>query len=195
MSKLMDQLRADHTNIYKLLCILENQIQRLQDGAGVEEPVQIIRECLDYLQQYPSICHHPREEVLIDMLLELLDKTDMEVSKKIREIKAEHKSIELLLPELYQQVHFAVESSYEGMIEQIRIFLDLYYHHVDVEDHLLFPLAMELFSEDDWRELDAHFSDISDPLFTAHDETENHFLRLFQMIKEHDQGKAKVAAN
>jgi len=32
MSKILDQLKADHVNICKLLCIMENQIQLLQDG-------------------------------------------------------------------------------------------------------------------------------------------------------------------
>lgn len=188
MSKLMDQLRSDHSNICKLLCILEKQILRIQDGEESEEAMLIIREILDYMQQYPTVCHHPREEVLIEMLIELLDSADQSTLNKVLTIKTEHSNIEQLLTELYQQVNLAVESSYEGMIEQIKIFLDFYYKVVDMEENLLFPLALQLFSEDDWREMDSHFSDILDPLFSTHEETENHFSRLRQMILEHDSG-------
>ena len=189
MSKLMDQLKIDHSNICKLLCILEKQIQRLQDGEESAEPMLIIQEILDYLRQYPTVCHHPREELIIEMLIELLEPADQATNDKVMALKAEHSNIEQLLPEIYQQVNLAVESSYQGMIEQIKIFLDFYYQHIESEERLLFPLAMELFSDDDWREMDSHFEDIMDPLFSAHDETEHHFLRLQEIIIEHDKGK------
>ena len=193
MSKLLDQLKTDHVNISKLLCILEKQIQSLQDGNKSEEPMLIIREILDYMQQYPSVCHHPREEVLIDTLVDLIDDADQPTIDKINRIKIEHTNLEQLSPELYQQVHLSVRSSYAGMIEQIKVFLDYFYKHVQLEERFLFPLALELFSDEDWLEMDAHFTDVSDPLFTAHDETENHFIRLHQMIMEHDECMAKQA--
>jgi len=189
MSKLLNQLKTDHINIIKLLCILENQLQLVQDGDSVEmtkEPISIIREILDYMQQYPSVCHHPREDLLIDTLIELLDQCDQDTSKKIISIKRQQENIEDLTAELYQQVEFSVESNYQGMIEQIKIYLDYYYKHVEVEESFLFPLARELFSEGDWQEIDGHLSDIHDPIFTAHEETENHFIRLHKMILEHE---------
>ena len=194
MSKLLNQLKADHSNIFKLLCILENQIQSLQDGNKTEEPMHIIREILDYMQQYPSICHHPREELLIDMLVELLSDSDQTSLDNINKLKGQQNSIELLTPELYQQVHFAVESSYVGMIEQIKIFLDYYYKHVELEESFLFPLALQLFTDEDWQEMDGHFSDSRDPLFSRHEETENHFIYLHQMIIEYDKGLATKTA-
>jgi len=193
MSKLLDQLKTDHINICKLLCILEKQIQHLQDGDKSEEPMLIIREILDYMQQYPAICHHPREEVLIDMLIDLLDDVDRGTIKKLKNIKIEQASIDKLTPELYQQVHLAVESSYQGMIEQIKVFLDYYYKHVETEDKFLYPLALQLFSDTDWQDMDRHFEDVLDPLFTAHEETENHFIRLYKMIIDHDEGLAQMA--
>lgn len=190
MSKLLDQLKTDHNNICKLLCILENQIQSLQDGNKSDEPMHIIREILDYMQKYSSICHHPREEVVIDMLLELLSDSDQASLDNIQKLKGQQQSIDLLTPELYQQVHFAVESSYVGMVEQIKIFLDYYYKHVELEESFLFPLALQLFTDDDWQEIDGHFADSRDPLFSRHEETENHFIYLHQTIIEYDKGLA-----
>jgi len=166
-------------------------MQALQDGDNSDESMLIIREILDYLQQYPQVCHHPREEVIIDNLIDLIENTDQATCEKLQAIKGEHSRIEQLLHELYQQVNLAVESSYDGMIEQIRVFLDFYYNHLETEEKLIFPLAMELFSKTDLDEVDKHFSDVFDPLFTAHEETENHFRRLFKMILAHDAGEFK----
>ncbi len=58
-------------------------IQDGDNGNSAKEPILIIREILDYMQQYPSVCHHPREDVLIDMLIELLDQSDEETRKKL----------------------------------------------------------------------------------------------------------------
>jgi len=146
------------------------------------------------MQQYPSVCHHPREDVLIDMLIELLDQTDGEARKKIIDIKMQQENVEELTAELYQQVHFSVESNYRGIIEQIKIYLDYFYKHIEVEDYFLFPLAQELFSDDDWKDIDGHLCDINDPLFTAHEETENHFIRLHKMIMEHENQQLRESA-
>jgi len=79
------------------------------------------------------------------------------------------------------------------MIEQIKVFLDYYYKHVETEDKFLYPLALQLFSDTDWQDMDRHFEDVLDPLFTAHEETENHFIRLYKMIIDHDEGLAQMA--
>jgi len=198
MSKIMDQLQTDHTNIITLLCIMENQLQLVQDGDRVgtskNEPILIIREILDYMQQYPTVCHHPREDVLIDVLIELLDQSDKEAREKIIDLKMQQENIEDLTTELYDHVQFSVESNYQGMIEQIKIYLDYYYKHIEIEEGFLFPLAIELFSDDDWKEIDGHLCDINDPLFTAHEETENHFIRLHKMIVNHEKERKKKTA-
>lgn len=187
MSRLMEQLKTDHTNINKLLGILEKQIELLQEGNSSEQPMRIIREILDYMQQYPEVCHHPREEVLIDYLLELLETAEQSTLDRIRKIKLSHDNIEKLLMELYQQANLSVKSSYMGIIEQIKIFLEFYHEHIDMEETFIFPLALELFSKNDWRELDEHFCDVNDPLFSIQEEAENHYQLLHQMLMAHEQ--------
>ena len=106
----------------------------------------------------------------------------------------QQENIEDLTAELYDHVQFSVESNYQGMIEQIKIYLDYYYSHIEIEENFLFPLAVELFSDDDWKEIDGHLCDINDSLFTAHEETENHFIRLHKMIVNHEKERKKKTA-
>ncbi|MCP3673818.1 MAG: hypothetical protein GY829_05025, partial [Gammaproteobacteria bacterium] len=112
----------------------------------------------------------------------------------INKLKGQQYRIDLLTAELYEQVHFAVESSYAGMLEQIKIFLDYYYKHVELEESFLLPLALQLLTDDDWQEIDGHFADPRDPLFSRHEETENHFIYLHQSIIDYDKGLALKTA-
>ena len=63
---LLEQLKADHVNAYRLLDLLEAEL----DNVNQEEPADfaLIRDIMQYMTHYPDLVHHPTEERLVRQL-------------------------------------------------------------------------------------------------------------------------------
>ncbi|MHC4710821.1 MAG: hemerythrin domain-containing protein, partial [Planctomycetota bacterium] len=66
MAEVMKVLYQDHRNLAKLLKVLERQLAVFEDRG--EPDYDVIRAVLDYCTTYPDLCHHPKEDLVLDAL-------------------------------------------------------------------------------------------------------------------------------
>src|SRR5450759_346190 len=84
MSRIIEILLEEHRNIEKLLLVLE---QELEVFARSERPdYEILQAIIQYFQDYPESCHHPKE----DMVFKQLKVRDPAAAKRIGDVEAEH---------------------------------------------------------------------------------------------------------
>ena len=66
MTTLIDVLREEHRNIEKLLGVLEQELSVFDHR---ERPdFDTLRAIIDYFAEYPARCHHPKEDMMVEIL-------------------------------------------------------------------------------------------------------------------------------
>jgi hemerythrin-like domain-containing protein len=67
MTTIIDQLETDHRNVAELLGILSAELDTIK---RIEDPdYPLMGMVLDYLLTYPDLVHHPKEDLIYQMLL------------------------------------------------------------------------------------------------------------------------------
>ncbi len=170
-------LRLEHRNLSQLLGLLEDQVSAAAAGAPLDG--DLLTLACEYFSDYPDQCHHPKE----DLLYELLSRRDPGSCAGLKNIAVEHVRLHELTEKLGEAVRRLREAPQAGQREArevIRDFTRRYRQHMREEEHRFFPLAEKHLSGEDWAALDFAVFDRDDPLLD--NATEKRFSALRQRI-------------
>lgn len=182
MTQIIDILREEHRNIEKLLLVLERELCVFNRG---ERPdYHVVRSLIEYFQDYPDCCHHPKE----DMVFEKLKARDPIAAAGVGNLEAEHgKGSERLW-----RVAQIVESILADRVilrktvdEIIRDFIDNERRHMAMEERVLFPAAVKVLLPQDWAEISVRSTARKDPCSDTAVEDKYRLLR--QLILQWEQ--------
>ena len=192
MSNIIQILLEEHRNIDKLLLVLEHELEVFDRS---EEPdYEILRAVIEYFQDYPENCHHPKE----DVVFEKLKLRDPAAAERIGDVEAEHKIETQRLRRLVE----AVEEILAGREFLRQTFHDVVFdfikhqrQHMDKEERLLFPAAVQRLRPEDWAAIDARLEDRKDPLFNGAVETKFQALQrtIMRWQRETETSRVKTA--
>ena len=140
----------------------------------------VLRAMLFYVDEFPEKRHHRKEtELLFPKLrarttlahgmLDHLDRDHASGEKSIRDL--EHALLEFEMMGEPRRLAFE---------EAAQHYVNFYLAHMAMEEHHILPLAEQVLTDDDWRELDTAFGANCDPL-TGH-EPEQDYRALFTRI-------------
>lgn len=158
----IDDLHQDHINISRVLDILESQVARLEGG---ERPdYYLMSKIVEYVQEYPDIFHHPREDAMFSVYLE-----DHEEGRdQIEALRREHGELAAMTVALRETVeclfHGGVVSR-EEVLEQMKEFIDRQREHLDKEEGEVFPLLKKALTAEQWDRVDTMVPLVADPVF------------------------------
>jgi len=176
MSRVMEQLRADHVNMARLLSLFDLQI-RVFDQAGAPD-FELMTDILDYALNYPELCHHPKEDLVYRRLME----RDPASSAVVLDLLEEHRKLTLLtkeLDDLLARIALDGELPRERLGALGREYVAVNRRHIEREETIVFPLAEKALRDQDWDEIQAVLSG-DDPLFGT--EVADQYLALYQSI-------------
>lgn len=177
MSNIIQILLEEHRNIDKLLLVLERELEVFDRS---EEPdYEVLRAVIQYFQDYPENCHHPKE----DMVFEKLKIRDPAAAARVGDAEDDHKIETMRLHRLVEAVEDILagrEFLRKTFHDVVRDFIEHQRQHMDKEERLLFPAAVQGLGPDDWADIDARLCDRKDPLFNGTIETK--FQALQGMI-------------
>ena len=177
MSNIIQILLEEHRNIDKLLLVLEQELEVFDRS---EEPdYEILQAVIQYFQDYPESCHHPKE----DMVFEKLKVRDSAAANRIGDVEAEHQVETKRLLGFAQAVEHILagrEFLRQAFHNVVHDFIEHQRQHMDKEERLLFPAAIKALRLEDWAEIDARLNDKKDPLFNG--VIENKFYALQRTI-------------
>jgi hemerythrin-like domain-containing protein len=160
-----------------------------------EEPdYEILQAVIQYFQDYPESCHHPKE----DMVFEKLKVRDPAAANRIGDVEAEHKIETQRLRRLVE----AVEEILAGREFLRQTFHDVVFdfikhqrQHMDKEERLLFPAAIQRLRPEDWAAIDARLEDRKDPLFNGVIETKFQALQRTILRWQRETETSRVKTN
>lgn len=136
----------------------------LESDAGLSASVVPLRLKPQYFEQFVDRMHHPKEtDYLFRLLRERSDKADEALSH----VQADHDNAEGKLSALRQQLDDTVAGKRPAseMAEALRAFISDQKEHIRIEERDVFPLAAEVLTPEDWKEIDRAFLDHDDPVF------------------------------
>jgi len=138
----------------------------VEHGPG-DEPhrfFDVLRAMLFYLDEFPEKNHHPNESNLLFPRVALKAPQLMPV---IQKLEADHIQGEQRIREL-QHLLLAWEllgdSRRAAFVEAMQQYVRFYLEHMRIEETQILPVAREVFSPEDWAEMDHAFEAARDPL-------------------------------
>lgn len=189
MTAIIDILREEHRNIEKMLLVLEQELDVF--GRREQPDYEVLQAIINYFQDYPNRCHHPKE----DMVFEKLKARDPVAAESVGDLEAEHQEEADRLQRLAQAIENILtdrEILRKNFDAIVRNFIEHERRHIDMEERALFPAALKALRPEDWAGIDARLNDRQDPL--ANEDIEEKFRFLHQRILQwEEQDKAERA--
>jgi|SRR5271169_3051668 len=192
MSNIIQILLEEHRNIDKLLLVLENELE-VFDRSEVPD-YEILQAVLQYFGDYPENFHHPKE----DMVFEKLKMRDPAAAERIGDVEAEHELETSRLSQLAEAVEEILagrEFLRQAFHDVVSDFIKHQRQHMDKEERLLFPAAIQRLRPEDWADIDTRLNDRKDPLFNGVVETKFQALQrtILRWERETESSRVKTA--
>jgi len=164
MTKIIETLREEHRNIEQLLAVLEQELS-ISDRNGRPD-YQIIQAVIDYFQDFPDCCHHPKE----DMIFEKLKARDPVAAESVGDLEAEHQNERNRLRRVADMIgsvltnHEVLPQTFDDVMHD---FIEHERKHMEMEERFLFSTAVNALRPEDWAGIDATWGDRKDSLFNV----------------------------
>lgn len=162
MVAVMRRLRQEHVAMAKVLQVIERELHKLELGDLPD--FDLLAKALEYCQDFPAQCHHPKE----DLLYAKLRKYHQVADEVLDDLLAEHEALDkdcARFLDLVIALRKETGAGPEKVVREGREFLAFYRRHIDHEERGFFPTALECLTEEDWAEIDARVVDRDDPVF------------------------------
>lgn len=176
----MKELHQDHLHLTRVFNILEQQLEILStDG---DPDLFLMLDILNYVQHYPDLVHHPKEDRIYDVLMN----RSIEGAKYLVQLSKEHQYLPTLSDELYKMLDSAANStlfvSRDELESKIKYFLKIERKHMDLEEKVIYPMINKTLTDEDWESIEVDTLDKDDPLFG--DSVEACYENLYESIKK-----------
>ena len=188
MTRMIELLRDEHRDIEQLLKVLEYELKVFDRR---ERPdYKVIQTIIDYFQDYPDCCHHPKE----DMIFDRLKARDPLAAKRIGDVEAEHRQETERLDRVAKVVRNVLldrEILRETFGKVMRDFIDHQRRHMAMEERTLFPAAASALRPEDWQEIDSKWNDKTETFFDVAMEEKCRSLRdrILQWGRENNENR------
>ncbi len=179
MKNIIREIRKEHANMARLLDLLDSQVQ-IFEGAGRPD-YKVIQEIVHFFLDFPDLCHHPKEDILAQMLLSKAPSRAVQ----LRGLAQKHEELGSLtrkVAKAVDQVLGEAELPRARIVQIVREFINSQRHHMEMEEEYFLPLADELLSRSDLDVLESEIFQTEDPLFGP--ETAKRFENLRDAIFE-----------
>lgn len=162
MIKMLKILQQDHINISRLMDLLESQVRLLEENNPAN--LQLISDIVEYIMNYPDLYHHPRE----DLIFEILRHRDKAIGPVINHLLGEHKVLTetaINLSEMLRNINANDKEQIRTLADLLQKYINLSRSHMDIEESNLYPCAKQALTEEDWEEIEKGSVYKDDPLF------------------------------
>lgn len=156
MYKSLDIIHEEHRALAAMLSGLRTLTTAIEAGR-LKPDFDLMESMIRYVDEVPEKVHHPKEDQYLFAKLRLRSSEALAV---IAQLEAEHLQGEARITALrsalaaYRQ---AGDAGFAGFKLALTTYLEQEWHHMNTEEHKIFPLAKAHLTAEDWAEIDAAF--------------------------------------
>jgi len=175
----MDVIQAEHRSIGVVLNGLLYLARSLRQDTSKPD-YRLMRAMLHYVDVFPERFHHPKED---RYLFAKLRQRTQAADEAIARLEEEHTRGDQKVRWLVHAVMLLEQGGkahLEDFLAKVEAYALFHAGHVALEEELILPLAQEVLTEEDWREIDAAFANAAEPETGPNNRSE--FDRLFHQI-------------
>ncbi len=178
MTSAVQIIRLEHFNIASVLVCLSHLLEEIQQGRW-EPDFELLGAILDYLEQFPEVFHHPKEE---DHLFKAIAQRAPSAEVKLGYVRQEHVKGGEMLADLRRKLNAFAENrdAFSAFRDAAETYVAFERRHMAREEKELLPLALEVLHDEDWRAINTAFGRNEDPMFGR--ERKKEFAGLVQRI-------------
>lgn len=176
--KAIQKIRDEHRSISAVLHGLKQLARDAQD-ARVKPDFAVFRAMIHYIDAFPEVMHHPKED---EFLFPPLVARVPEMKNVVDLLQREHEQGARLVRELERALVFFEDSWPAGadkFLDTVDAYADFHWHHMRREEQEILPAVEKYFSPNDKAALDEAFDVNSDPIAGVR---EKDFQELFSRI-------------
>jgi branched-chain amino acid transport system ATP-binding protein len=156
MYKSLDIIHEEHRALAAMLSGMRTLVTGIEAGR-LKPDFDLLASMIRYVDEVPEKVHHPKED---QYLFAKLRQRCPEALPVIEQLEAEHLQGDARIASLrsalaaYRQQG---EAGFAGFKMALTIYLEQEWHHMNTEEHKIFPLAKAHLTAEDWQEIDAAF--------------------------------------
>lgn len=188
--RVLQCLFEEHRHLSALVSVLEEKTaprRRLELA-----DYYLLRDIVGYLHDYPDAVHHPTENLLFEKLV----RREPSVGDKVKRLLQDHEDVSKETGHLLALLDDAIEQQTPGdtagLKAACRRFARHQRTHMGFENREIFPVAIDSLARSDWREIEARFAAVDDPLFGPA-VGRNHRLLYEYLLNPADRTRGKLA--
>lgn len=162
MNKSLDIIHDEHRALAAMLGGMRTLVSSIEAGR-LRPDFDLFAAMIRYIDEVPEVVHHPKED---QYLFAKLRQRSPEALPVIEELEAEH----LQGPERIKALRNALaayrqtgDAGFSGFKSAVTTYLEQEWHHMNLEEHKVFPLARQHLTAEDWAEIDAAFLSNDNP--------------------------------
>jgi len=154
-----EELKNEHRVIERMLGIVSRACDRLD--AGQEVDPELFIGAADFFRNFADRCHHSKEEKLLfgKMMARGMSGETGPIAVMLREHEDGRAHVRRMAELSGKRLDRRVRKE---LIEHARGYVELLSAHIHKEDDILYPMADQLLSEADQRELERGFEDVEE---------------------------------
>ena len=153
-------LHNEHIYISNLLDSVEEQCQLID--ADREVDVNFLADIVDYMKNFPDRFHHPKE----DLIFQRLALRDESALHDVQLVLEEHRSLEALIERVgsvIEDYHLLPTVQKRKRVGELGAeYVQVMRQHIDREEAVLLPRAVEALREEDWFLIDQQSTPIQE---------------------------------
>jgi hemerythrin-like domain-containing protein len=164
-STVIDALRREHANMRSVLVLIGQELDKLERDN--DPNYVLLANGLYYMRKFPSLVHHPKE----DLIFERLAAADGGYKQEVERVRKQHQEIYEFEDWL---IELALNTPKRGSTAATRLrdfgrhYLQTQREHSETEERVLFPRALQVLTGKDWAAVSRESQQVNDPLFGEH---------------------------
>lgn len=179
MTDALNTIKNEHRSLEAILRAMRDLVARIRAGSGGPD-FDGLRAMLYYLDAFSARLHHPKED---ECLFRPLRARSGDAAGLIDDLEREHARVAAAMCSLEQALlryEAGGEREFVAFATAVEGFCDFYARHMRREETQAMPLALTLFSAEDWARIDAACAAAREPQGGVDEDDE--FRQLFRRI-------------
>ena len=172
-------IQDEHRSLAAVIQAAEFLVRKyIREGKAPD--FKLLHAMLYYVREFPERRHHPKED---KVLFAKLKARTSEAGAVIADLEQEHARGGQMLNALTVALsnwEAGAALGAKGFEAELNRFADFYWRHMEKEEKRVLPVAEQMFTDQDWKEVEAAFAANADPMLGK--STGDEFRELFSRI-------------